>query len=63
MVDEKVDSVMEIGVDYLIGVDCGCLLNIGGCIECLGKEVKVMYIVEVLNSCLWRGNISYVYEN
>lgn len=40
MVDEKVDSVMETGADYLIGADCGCLLNIGGRIERLGKEVK-----------------------
>ncbi|MDR4170402.1 (Fe-S)-binding protein [Bacillus nitratireducens] len=50
MVDEKVDSVMETGADYLIGADCGCLLNIGGRIERLGKEVKVMHIAEVLNS-------------
>ena len=40
---------METGADYLIGADCGCLLNIGGRIERLGK-VKVMHIAEVLNS-------------
>lgn len=40
MVDEKVDSAMETGADYLIGADCGCLLNIGGRIERLGKEIK-----------------------
>ncbi len=50
MVDEKVDSAMETGADYLIGADCGCLLNIGGRIERLGKEIKVMHIAEVLNS-------------
>ena len=38
MVDEKVDSVMETGADYLIGADCGCLLNIGGRIERLEKK-------------------------
>ncbi|MFD2368655.1 (Fe-S)-binding protein [Brevibacillus sp. GCM10020057] len=50
MVDEKVNSVMETGADYLIGADCGCLMNIGGRIERLGKKVKVMHIAEVLNS-------------
>ncbi|CAM4119604.1 Fe-S oxidoreductase [Bacillus manliponensis] len=50
MVDEKVDSIMETGADYIIGADCGCLLNIGGRIDRLGKDVKVMHIAEVLNS-------------
>ncbi|MBA4544476.1 MULTISPECIES: (Fe-S)-binding protein [Thermoactinomyces] len=50
MVDEKVNSVMETGADYLIGADCGCLMNIGGRMERLGKKVKVMHIAEVLNS-------------
>jgi L-lactate dehydrogenase complex protein LldE len=50
MVDEKVDSVMQTGAEYLIGADCGCLLNIGGRLERLGKNVKVMHIAEVLNS-------------
>jgi L-lactate dehydrogenase complex protein LldE len=50
MVDEKVDSVMQTDADYLIGADCGCLLNIGGRLERLGKNVKVMHIAEVLNS-------------
>ncbi|MFB9762454.1 (Fe-S)-binding protein [Ectobacillus funiculus] len=50
MVDEKVQSVEQTGADYLIGADCGCLMNIGGRIERLGKEVKVLHIAEVLNS-------------
>jgi L-lactate dehydrogenase complex protein LldE len=49
MVDEKVESVMQTGADYLISADCGCLLNIGGRLERLGKNVKVMHIAEVLN--------------
>ena len=49
MVDEKVDSVMETGAQYLIGADCGCLMNIGGRMERLGKPVKVLHIAEVLN--------------
>ncbi|MFC0212945.1 (Fe-S)-binding protein [Paenibacillus chartarius] len=50
MVDEKVECVMKTDADYLIGADCGCLLNIGGRSERLGKNVKVMHIAEVLNS-------------
>ncbi|TVY11383.1 (Fe-S)-binding protein [Paenibacillus cremeus] len=50
MVDEKVDCVVDTDADYLIGADCGCLLNIGGRMERLGKNVKVMHIAEVLNS-------------
>ncbi len=50
MVDEKVASVEQTGADYLIGADCGCLMNIGGRAERVGKSVKVMHIAEVLNS-------------
>jgi L-lactate dehydrogenase complex protein LldE len=50
MVDEKVNSVMQTGADYLIGADCGCLMNIGGRMERLDKNVRVMHIAEVLNS-------------
>ncbi|WP_379969070.1 (Fe-S)-binding protein [Ectobacillus sp. sgz5001026] len=50
MVDEKVDSVTETGADYLIGADCGCLMNIGGRMERRDKPVRVMHIAEVLNS-------------
>lgn len=50
MVDEKVDSVAQTGADYLISADCGCLMNIGGRIERLGKPIKVLHIAEVLNN-------------
>jgi L-lactate dehydrogenase complex protein LldE len=50
MVDEKVNSIEQTGADYLIGADCGCLMNIGGRIERLGKSVQVLHIAEVLNS-------------
>jgi L-lactate dehydrogenase complex protein LldE len=51
MVDEKVQNVEETGADYLIGADCGCLMNIGGRIDRKGKQVKVVHIAEVLNTC------------
>ncbi|WP_224928460.1 (Fe-S)-binding protein [Bacillus safensis] len=50
MVDEKVESVEQTGADYLISADCGCLMNIGGRIERLGKSARVLHIAEVLNS-------------
>ncbi|WP_028399389.1 (Fe-S)-binding protein [Ectobacillus panaciterrae] len=50
MVDEKVNSVMQTGADYLIGADCGCLMNIGGRMERLDKNVRVLHIAQVLNS-------------
>ncbi|SFA50622.1 L-lactate dehydrogenase complex protein LldE [Parageobacillus thermantarcticus] len=50
MVDEKIEHIEEINADYLIGADCGCLMNIGGRIERQGKPIKVMHIAEVLNS-------------
>jgi L-lactate dehydrogenase complex protein LldE len=50
MVDEKVHHIEEVGAEYLIGADCGCLMNIGGRIERQGKPIKVMHIAEVLNS-------------
>ncbi|GKV65347.1 MULTISPECIES: (Fe-S)-binding protein [Sporosarcina] len=50
MVDEKVDSAMVTEADYLIGADCGCLMNIGGRAERTGKKIRVMHIAEVLNS-------------
>ncbi|OXB85702.1 Fe-S oxidoreductase [Geobacillus uzenensis] len=49
MVDEKIAHIDEADVDYVIGADCGCLLNIGGRIERLGKPIRVMHIAEVLN--------------
>jgi L-lactate dehydrogenase complex protein LldE len=50
MVDEKIEHIEEVNVDYLIGADCGCLMNIGGRLMRQGKTIKVMHIAEVLNS-------------
>lgn len=50
MVDEKVDSAEQTNADFLIGADCGCLLNIGGRMERLGKPIQVLHIAEVLNN-------------
>lgn len=50
MVDEKVASVLQTGVHYLVGADAGCLLNIGGRMERQNIEVKTLHIAEILNS-------------
>ncbi|MGG3923310.1 (Fe-S)-binding protein, partial [Geobacillus thermodenitrificans] len=49
MVDEKIEHIEEVKADYLIGADCGCLMNIGGRIGRVGKPIRVMHIAEVLN--------------
>lgn len=49
MVMEKMNDVIDIGVEILISVDMGCLMNIGGKFNCDGKKIKIMYIVEVFN--------------
>ena len=49
MVDEKIQCIERVEADYLIGADCGCLMNIGGRIERKGKPIRVMHIAEVLN--------------
>lgn len=50
MVDEKVNNVVETEAEILIGADAGCLINIGGRINRVGKPIRVMHIAEVLNS-------------
>jgi L-lactate dehydrogenase complex protein LldE len=52
MVGEKVDNLVEAGVDYLIGADAGCLMNIEGRIRRIGSEIKVIHIVEALTGNL-----------
>lgn len=49
MVAEKVDNLEKAGVDYLIGADGGCLMNIEGRIRRKKLDIKVLHIVEVLN--------------
>ena len=49
MVDEKVQSVEQTNAHYLIGADCGCLMNIGGRIDRLEKPIEVKHIAEILN--------------
>lgn len=49
MVKEKSHHISSIEVDYLVGGDMGCLMNIGGRMSREGKNVKVLHIAEILN--------------
>ncbi|HET7579147.1 MAG TPA: (Fe-S)-binding protein [Bacillales bacterium] len=49
MVDEKIRHVEETKADLLIGADSGCLMNIKGRMDRLGKKVEVKHIAQVLN--------------
>lgn len=52
MVSEKVEHMMDVQPDYVIGADASCLINIGGRLSRLGyldnNKVKVLHIVDVL---------------
>ena len=48
MVAEKVDNIVQADVDYLIGADAGCLMNIEGRIRRQGHAIKVLHIVDAL---------------
>lgn len=49
MVDEKVDNIVNTGAEYVVGVDMGCLMNIGGRLEKRGDKVKPLHIAQLLD--------------
>jgi L-lactate dehydrogenase complex protein LldE len=48
MVSEKTDHVLETEAEVLVGLDMGCLMNIGGNLRYRGKPVRVMHLAELL---------------
>ncbi len=50
MVTEKVDNIKAAKVDYLIGADGGCLMNIKGRIDRENLDIKVLHIAQALMS-------------
>lgn len=48
MVEEKVQHVIETEAEVLVGMDMGCLMNIGGRLRYEGKQVRVMHLAELL---------------
>lgn len=51
MVAEKSHHVQETGAEILVGLDMGCLMNIGGRLRYEGAPVKVKHVAELL----WEG--------
>jgi L-lactate dehydrogenase complex protein LldE len=50
MVAEKVRNIAAAGVDYVIGADSACLMNIKGRIQRENFNIKVLHIVEALTA-------------
>ncbi len=50
MVAEKVQNIANAGVDYVIGADSACLMNIRGRIQRESLNIGVLHIVEALMS-------------
>jgi len=48
MVAEKAADIAAAEVDYLIGADGGCLLNIQGRLRREGREIRVLHVVQAL---------------
>ena len=48
MVNDKLDNALATGADMLAGGDLGCLLNIAGRAQRLGKPIEVRHIAELL---------------
>ncbi|MGF1547180.1 MAG: (Fe-S)-binding protein [Thiotrichales bacterium] len=48
MVADKTDHIAATEAEFLLGQDCGCLMNIGGAFEKQGRGPKVLHIAEFL---------------
>lgn len=48
MVTEKAGHVLETKAEVLVGLDMGCLMNIGGRMRHAGKPIRVMHLAELL---------------
>lgn len=49
MADEKVDHILSTGVDFLLGSDMGCLMNLGGRLSRRGESVEVLHVAQLLD--------------
>ena len=48
MVDDKLNNVLATGARILTGGDLGCLLNIAGRAQRLGRDIEVRHVAELL---------------
>ncbi len=56
MVTEKSDHVLATEAEVLVGLDMGCLMNIGGNLEYRGQPVRVMHLAELLEEGVRRAH-------
>ncbi len=50
MVQQKVESAMETGADYIVSTEASCFMNIGGYIKRQRLSIKTIHIAEILAS-------------
>ena len=50
MVEDKVQNILESGVDTVIGVDMSCLMNIQGRLSRMKSDVRVMHLAQILEN-------------
>lgn len=55
MASEKADHVVETDAQVLVGVDMGCLMNIGGRLSRMGKSVRVLHLAQLLQEGIENG--------
>lgn len=58
MVAEKAEHVMETNAEVLVGIDMGCMMNIGGRLRHENKPVRVMHLAELLYEGLQHEGVS-----
>ncbi|WP_088549241.1 (Fe-S)-binding protein [Paenibacillus aquistagni] len=56
MVEEKADHVLVTEAEVLVGLDMGCLMNIGGHLEYRGEPVRIMHVAELLEEGVRRAH-------
>lgn len=49
MVQQKVESAMETGAEYIAGTESSCLMNIAGYIEKQKLPIKVIHIADIIS--------------
>ena len=48
ILDNKIESIEQAGVDTVVSGDASCLMQIGGRLSRLGSKIKTMHLAEVL---------------
>jgi len=57
MVTEKAEHVLETQAEVLVGFDMGCMMNIGGRLQRMGKPVRVLHLAQLLYEGMMNANV------